>query len=186
MDLFWEGPFSWPKFEDLNGLPKIPEKPSIYLWTLDYHDGYIIYSAGITKSPKLRFQAHTTAYRKGYYNTLNLAQARLGIRDIIWRWTAPNKWTPERKLDFQKRNIMGEIDDLLGGFRVFTATMENPRIRARIEASVILNLYRAPEPFCALPDRGMHLEPKWKNEKSILVKNVCLARLHGLPDDMLI
>ena len=185
MDVSWNGPFSWPSFEHLNGLESLPNQAGVYLWTVDYQGGYLVYSAGITKNPKQRFQAHTSAYRKGHYNILDLDKAQSGIREVIWRWTAPNKWTPEKRLEFTEKNIGAQIDNLLAGFRVFLAPLESPRLRARLEASVILNLYDSKAPYRDIPDRGMHLEPRWKNEKTILVRNISDSPI-WLPEEMFI
>jgi hypothetical protein len=48
----WKGPFSWPNYESQNSLPKIPDIEGVYLWTFQYNDGYVIYTAGITNSTK--------------------------------------------------------------------------------------------------------------------------------------
>lgn len=185
MDINWHGPFSWPGFESLNGLESIPNYPGVYLWTVECQGGFLVYSAGITKNPKARFQAHTLAYRKGNYNTLDLEKAQIGIREIIWNWTPPKKWTPEKISDFQEKNISLQINQLLAGFRVFLAPVESPRLRARLEASIILGLYRSEPPYCNLPDKGMHLEPKWRNEKTILVRNIFSAKI-WIPSEILI
>ena len=46
IEVVWNGPYSWPGFEDDNKLPAIPEVPGVYLQTFEYQGGYIIYAAG--------------------------------------------------------------------------------------------------------------------------------------------
>lgn len=45
-DVLWKGPFSWPKFEQINKLDTIPDVAGVYLFTFEYKDGYILRSAG--------------------------------------------------------------------------------------------------------------------------------------------
>ena len=85
---FWDGPFSWPQFEEQNGLPGLPWKPGVYLQTFEYRDGYLIYAAGITRRPvPVRFREHTRHYMNGEYNVLDPSAAEQGIRAEIGQTT---------------------------------------------------------------------------------------------------
>ena len=44
----WLGLYSWPSFEKENELPELPALAGVYLFTIEYADGYLIYAAGIT------------------------------------------------------------------------------------------------------------------------------------------
>ncbi|WP_236973088.1 hypothetical protein [Membranihabitans marinus] len=48
----WNGPYSWPKYESVNGLPKIPDLEGVYLFTFEYKNNFVVYAAGITNSTK--------------------------------------------------------------------------------------------------------------------------------------
>ena len=70
-EIEWHGPFGWPGFE--GDLPSIPERPSVYLETVEYQNGYLIYAAGITRHPMpKRFRKHTSEYKHGIYNVLDI------------------------------------------------------------------------------------------------------------------
>ncbi len=49
IEAIWTGPYSWQGFELENELPSIPEQPGLYLQTVRYKDGYLIYAAGLTR-----------------------------------------------------------------------------------------------------------------------------------------
>lgn len=36
----WQGPFSWPGYENQNGIDKIMDIDGIYLWTFQYKSGF--------------------------------------------------------------------------------------------------------------------------------------------------
>jgi len=85
LTLNWEGPFAWPGFESVAGLPSLPQKPGVYLQTFEYQNGFLIYLAGITHRPvSARFKDHTRKYLNGEYNVLDIDAARRGVRKEVW------------------------------------------------------------------------------------------------------
>ena len=48
-----------------NNLERLPDIGGIYLWTFQFKDGYLVYSAGITKSTKIRLDSK---FRFGIWN----------------------------------------------------------------------------------------------------------------------
>ena len=187
IDVSWQGPFAWPKYEEITGLPPIPKLPGIYLQAFDYNDGFLIYTAGITRRtiPK-RFSEHTKKYRNGDYTVLDLHAIKDGKRKEIWHGWG---WTPEKKQDFKRRNeeILAGVDNQLAGFRIFVADIGiAPRILERLEAAVMNNLYKQPVPFCDIPDRGMQLAPRWDSELALVARFESPIILHGLPAELTI
>jgi hypothetical protein len=182
IDIGWAGPYSWPGYESECGLPPIPEKPGVYLQTVEYQDGYLIYCAGITRrTVPTRFQEHTRKYLSGDYNVLDIQSMRQGIRKEIWRGWG---WSPEKRAEFDRREveILDAVRRQLAGFRVFVADVGcESRILERIEGSVMHHLYRQPQPFCDIPDKGMMLAPRWPNEVPLVGTNSCAVLLHCLP-----
>lgn len=184
IDVEWLGPFGWPKLE--SNLPSIPKVPGVYLWTVEYQDGYIIYAAGITRRPMpQRFREHTREYMNGIYNVLDIAAMKVGFRKEVWHGFWMKKKRPREKLaEYKKRQlqIQEAVRKQLGGFRIFAANIgTKPRILERFEAAIMENLYKQPMPLCDIPDRGMMLAPRRKSEIPIIIKNQCSVMLHGLP-----
>ncbi len=178
----WEGPYSWPGFENENNLPSIPKIPGVYLQTFEYQGGYLIYAAGLTRRPiPVRFREHTRQYMSGEYTVLDIAAAQQGVRKEIWHGWG---YARNHREEFEKRKskILAAVGKQLTGFRIFVAKMEiEPRILERLEASVMNNLYQQPSPICDIPDRGMQLSSRRDSEDQIIVKNDCAVFLHGLP-----
>ena len=177
----WDGPYSWPTFERETNLNPIPKTPGVYLQTFEYQDGYLIYAAGLTTRtiPK-RFREHTRKYMTGEYTVLDIRAAQRGIRKEIWHgWGYARRHQAE--FEERKTDILDAVRKQLRGFRIFVADAGEKRVYQRLEASIMNHLYRQPSPLCDIPDRGMHLAPRWSSEKPIIIKNRCAVYLHGLP-----
>lgn len=73
IEITWTGPYGWPKYETESNLRPIPKHPGVYLQTVEYRDGYLIYAAGLTRRPiPTRFREHTRKYMTGDYNVLEV------------------------------------------------------------------------------------------------------------------
>lgn len=182
IEAIWNGPYSWPKFEAENGLHPIPKQPGIYLQTVEYNGGYLIYAAGITRRtvPK-RFSEHTRYYRSGDYTVLDIIAMQHGIRKEVWHGWG---WTQEKRIKFEERkpSIVASLQKQLAEFRIFVADVGiQPRTLERLEASIMHHLYQQPSPICDLPDKGMMLAPRWKSENPITVQNISSVLFHGIP-----
>lgn len=184
----WQGPFGWPGLSA--GLPAPPNLPGVYLLTVDYRQGFLIFAAGITRrSIAARLREHTRKYREGVYNVLDAEALRAGKRLLVWQgyWMKPRK--PDRVVEFETRKaeVGAAVDAQLEAFRVFVAniTVEG-RILERLEAAIMEHLYRQMSPFCDVPDRGMMLAPRRQAEAEIEVFNRASVVLHTLPETMLI
>lgn len=178
----WQGPYSWPNYEQKNNLPSLPKQSGLYLQTVIYNDGYLIYAAGLTRrTVRQRFREHTRKYMSGDYNVLDMNEMQKGIRQEVWHGWG---WTPAKKEKFEEQKLVIQVavQEQLAGFCIFVAHMGNePRILERLEAAVMNTLYRRPSPLCDIPDRGMMLAPRWAWEEAITVTNECSFLLHGLP-----
>lgn len=182
IEVTWDGPYGWPGFESDNNLRPIPQTPGVYLQTFEYEGGYLIYGAGLTcQTVPKRFKQHTRKYMKGEHNVLDIAAAQQGVRKRIWHsWTYARKHREE--FEERKSVILDAVRRQLAGFRIFVTDMgKEKRVLERLEASIMNNLYRQPSPICDIPDRGMHLAPRWRSEDPIIIKNGCAAVLHGVP-----
>lgn len=182
IEITWNGPYAWPTVESENNLQPIPKIPGVYLQTFEYQDGYLIYAAGLTRRPiPVRFREHTRLYMNGEYTFLDIEKAQQGFRREVWHGWG---YARNHRTEFEERKplILDAIRKQLIGFRIFVANVGvEPRVSERIEASIMYNLYKQPSPICDIPDRGMHLAPRWNSEAPLKVANSYTALLHGLP-----
>ena len=183
-EIEWHGPFGWPKYE--GKLKPVPKIPGVYLLTVEYQTGYLIYAAGITRRtmPK-RFREHTREYMNGIYNVLDIAAMQAGFRKEIWHAFWMTKILPREKLaeyEERKPEIQKAVRNQLFGFRIFAANIgTKPRILERLEAAIMETLYNQPMPLCDVPDKGMMLAPCRETEVPIVVRNKASQALYGLP-----
>ncbi|RMF67573.1 MAG: hypothetical protein D6742_07235 [Cyanobacteria bacterium J069] len=183
MEVAFTGPYSWPKFEAESNLPPVPPHPGLYLFAFEYRDGYLIYSAGITRRTiATRIREHTRKYISGDYHILNVSALKEGIREVIWQGWG---WTPEKRATFEERQleILDSARNQLLHTRLFAAEVDpGPRILERLEASIMNTLYQHSSPVCDIPDRGMMLSPRWSSEQPIIVRMKTDVLFHGLPN----
>lgn len=183
LEVFWDGPFSWPGFEDESQLPGIPHINGVYLQAFDYQDGYLIYAAGITRRPvPIRFREHTRSYMNGEYNVLDPFEVQRGVRKEIWHGWGYAK-AHRSQFEERKSEIQQAVKKQLAMFRIFVADVgSHPRLVERIEASIMNHLDQLPPPFCHIPDQGMMLAPRWSDEEPILMKSRSTVKIHGIPE----
>lgn len=186
--LDWKGPFvlQGSRGESFLKSPAA-DQSGIYLFTVEYRNGYLLYMAGwTTRSFKRRLREHIGKYRKGTYTILEPKSLQNGKRVAIWRgmWTKKATNTPEMKELFRSRRqgLEPAIEALLSTFRIFLAPLKaERRVLARIEAAIMDRLYSGIKPVNTLPDKGMHLAPRRVKEKPFVVHNAPAVHLHGLP-----
>lgn len=193
IELRWEGPFSWPSRsfqgdEKLFNDAMVASRCGVYLWTVEYCDGYLIYAAGITRRPFVkRFREHTTrAYLNGVYTIFDVPSLKNGIRKEIWEGFWFKKRLIEKQVEYE--NLSNDIhlaaNELLSNYRVFVAPVDpTPRLLERIEAAIMNLLYLSTGSISAIPDRGMALAPRWPEEQPIFIRSVAPVLLYGLPEE---
>jgi hypothetical protein len=182
MEIIWTGPYGWPKYE--GQIPPVPLHAGVYLLTVEYRNGYLIYAAGLTRRPiRKRLTEHTRKYLCGDYNVLDIRALQNCVRKEIWHGWG---WSREKRLRFRKQRIkiIEAVRRQLEGFRVFVSdSSPEERILERIEASIMNTLYQHRR-FCTIPDEGMWLARSLSSDKPISVTNKCPVKLHGLPAHM--
>lgn len=184
-----QGPFAWPKYDSgiIASFDAVPtEINGVYLWTVEYCDGFLIYASGITRrSFHKRFREHTKHFLTGIYTIFDIPAMQQGIRKEIWHGFWMKKRTPEKQKDYERRRdeITFAAKEQLSTFRVFVAEVDPaPRILERLESAIMNELYMAHSPISDIPDRGMSLAPRWPNEPVIIVRNIMSVKLYGLPE----
>jgi hypothetical protein len=182
-EIQWQGPFSWPGYENQNNLCPIPDLEGLYLLTYTYHDGYLIYAAGITKSTKKRIQCHNREYRKGNYTVLDVHAAEKGERQEIWHgWSYAR--THQEEFNERKEEILTALDKQLRSLRLFVSRVTDKRMRERFEAAIMHNIYYCKEPWSELADRGMLLKERNNDEMPVEIKNISNFKIYGLPETL--
>jgi hypothetical protein len=189
IQLIWQGPFCWPKFDSASAasFDLVPDDAyGIYLWTVEYRDGFLIYTAGITRdSFKNRFRNHTWNYLNGVYTLFNLVDLQQGIRTELWHgfWMRKRSTKKQKEYKSRREEIVEAARKQLSVFRIFVARIDRtPRILERLEASIMNALYTSAGPVSEIPDRGMRLAPRWQSERPVIVRNIVPVKLHGLPE----
>jgi len=180
MRITWKGPYSWPGFESVCNLKKLPKTYGVYILTFKYRNGYMIYCPGETGQPFInRFKQHQYKYMNGEYHVLDIDSAVDGKRKLIWRgWSYHDN---ERiKFEANKKNILAVIKQL-AGFRIFITKIGNKRIRNRLEAAIIEYLENQP---LSIIDKGMFRSSRKDSEKIITVVNNCNYKIYGLPKNL--
>jgi hypothetical protein len=178
-DILWQGPFSWPGFEQTNALEIIPDIAGVYLFTFEYKGGYILRSAGNTNSMKRRFSQHTREYRSGRYTVLDVEAANNGERKEIWHGWSYAKAHHDEFL-CHKDDILKSVEHELASYRLFITPIEDKRKQERLEFAIIQHAYISKEPWGDLVDGGMALKGRENHEIPIEVKNICSCKIYGI------
>lgn len=182
----WNGPFSWPGYENINGLPKLPKQSGVYLQTFEYKGGYIIYGAGLTRrNVGVRFKQHDRNYLNAEYHVLDTESAKKGVRKLIWAgWT--HATAHKKRVEARREPFIKAVRKQLSGFRIFVANLETAgRLHERLESSIMDALYASKSVHVRkLPDKGMQLSRRKGTEPIIRVKNVSKVTLYGLPETL--
>lgn len=172
------GPFSWMP-SDSSDAPCLFTAPAgrlsgVYLWTAPRPDGYLVYCVGYTTRPFVqRFRSHTREFLAGTYNVLDAAELLAGRRKQVWHGLWFKKESLHRLEEFFSRSaeITAHTRELLRTFRVFFIPVDAPRrVLARMEAALMNQLYAGPAEISSIPDRGMQLSSRWRDETPIPVK----------------
>ena len=114
---------------------------------------------------------------------MDLDAMRQGIRKEIWHGLWAGHDSDERKAEFARREeeLQEVATQQVAATKIFVAEVSDVRIQHRMEAALMAALYNAPEPYCGLPDRGMHLVPRYENEPPITIRNESNHRFVNLP-----
>jgi hypothetical protein len=186
MAVTWEGPYLLvPDHQQSVWHADAAGRHGLYLVTVEHEQGYLIYFAGLTTRPfRRRFREHVRAYRSGVYTVFDAQAFQRGQRVKIW----PGFWFGKRPEALVKEyanrcaEIQAAVEELLRAYRVFFAPLEVPaRTLERVEAALMMVLYSGEGTAAQLPDKGMHLAPRWPAEPPLVVSMTAPVKLHGVP-----
>jgi len=114
---------------------------------------------------------------------LDLDALSNGVRTERWHGFWSKKRPPEKEAEYERRRDELQIlaREQMAACRIFAAEFTTePRLLERLEASIMAQLYEAPNPYCDIPDRGMMLAPRLKTEAPITIVSNAPVVLHGL------
>ncbi|MBA2500091.1 MAG: hypothetical protein H0V30_10225 [Chitinophagaceae bacterium] len=180
-EMVWQGPFSWPCFEQTNKLAFLPDIEGVYLQTFEYKDGFILCSAGVTTSTRRRFSQHTRAFKKGEYTILDTEAAKRGERKEIWHGWGYARTHQEEFLQ-HKEFLLSAVEKHFCAYRLFVAEVADRRKRERIESAIMLSIYNSKELWNDMADTGMALRQRYNSEMPIEIKNRCAYKIYGLAE----
>lgn len=180
-DIVWQGPFSWPGYNQINNLVPIPNVAGVYLFTFKYKDGYILRGAGHTNSMKRRFSEHKREYMSGRYTVLDAESACRGERKEIWHGWGYAKKHQDEFLRY-KDYILKSAEKELASYNLFVTEIADIRKRERIEFAVMQNAYCSKEPWSDLVDGGTALRGRATSEIPIEARTICSHKIYGIPD----
>ena len=130
MRVSWSAPHAWPKFETVTGLPPLPRRPGVYLWTFEYRDGYLIYLAGETGLTfGERMGQHSLEYMAGRYSIFDLVQAKNGVRSELWHGFLWKARPPEKVAEWKAREaeLQNAANRQLAAMRLFVTNNIQPK-----------------------------------------------------------
>lgn len=180
-DVLWQGPFSWPGFDQINNLTPIPDIAGVYLLTFAYKDGYILRGAGHTNSTKRRFSQHKREYMSGRYTVLDVQAANRGERKELWHGWEYAK-THQDEFLRHKTYILKSVENEIASYNLFITEVGDRRKRERIEFAIMQNAYLSKEPWGDLVDGQTALRGRANCEAPIAARNRCPHKIYGIPD----
>jgi hypothetical protein len=180
-DVVWQGPFSWPGFDQINNLTPIPDIAGVYLFTFEYKDGYILRGAGHTNSMKRRFSQHKREYMTGRYTVLDVKSANRGERKEIWHGWGYAK-THQDEFLHHKDYILQSVEKELASYNLFITEVADKRKRERIEFAIMQSAYLSKEAWSDLVDGQMALRGRANYEIPTEARNICHYKIYGIPE----
>ena len=183
LNVDWKGPYSWPKFEEVNDLPQMPDVEGVYLFSFTFKNGYLVTGVGVTNSTVKRIKQHNREFKKGNYTILNVESVKIGERKEIWHgW----KYAKENQLEFNEKReaIYSSLNLYLSEMKLFIAEQSHKRLRERTEAAIVYGLYVSKQPWSEVIDRGMYLNGRYNSEMPILTINHFEKPIFGLPEEL--
>jgi hypothetical protein len=203
LELEWRGPYSWvdPATTRVFRFPEV-KQAGVYLWTIPYDDGYLIYYVGQTHLFQERLKDHLGNYRSGGWRVFDPAQFALGTQELLWRGFYDRKiqgWepTPEEREQMREEwdgsdHLRTMLEQKLANFRLFVAPLpkSDQRLRKLVEAAIIRKLRETPGIVSEFMDDYLilanSLARRGAGELERVVKMTAPVRLLGLPSVLLV
>ncbi len=189
LSLQFRGPFSWVDDGDVPCIftADLGQRAGIYLWTIRYTDGELVYYVGETgRKFSVRMLEHFREHMSGGYHLYEPMEFVKGHKVPLW----PGRYDPVYKTTvtgFLQRfaRLAPAIEELARLYRFWLAPLEcERRLRERIEAALAEHLYAQPGMIGNFQDRGIRYRGRRANEAVIKVFLQTEIVILGLPDTL--
>ena len=187
IEVGFEGPFSWAGVPDGPSVFDSPAagEPGIYLWTIAFDDGFLVYYVGETgRNHAVRLLEHYREHAAAMYHVYSPLEFLQGRKVPLW----PGRYEKENRKSLPEciaayPHLNHAIHELTLGYRFFLAPLRcEARLRRRTEAAIADTLYSAPGVIGAFQDRGIRYDRRTSEEGPVECRIKCSARIHGVPD----
>ena len=186
--LEWEGPLPFIGIPPKNIFDSdYANEKGLYLWTIEYHNSFLIYYIGETKRNfQVRMKEHLKEYLAGIYRVYEPKSFKLGKKELIWHglWM---KGTKNKTSEFLNRylELSPKIYDLLKLLRIFIAPLnEEKRILQRIEGALYKKLYSEAGVIKEFLDSDIRFRLRNDEEERVRVFNKTEFDILGLPGEI--
>lgn len=156
----------------------------IYLWTVQFRDGFLINYIGETGvSFSRRMKDHMIQCIGGNYRICDAEQLLEGKKRILWNgvWRKGTRDLLPMFVDEMYVKLAPQIRDYLRVLDVFVAPIEtDKRTRRRIEGSIAFSLREKAEPIGTFVSEDVRYLGRKQNEMPIQVSITSSAKLFGL------
>jgi hypothetical protein len=186
VSLEFSGPFSWLAPDPATSIfeAAAARAAGIYLWTVETHDGHLIYYVGETGVEfRLRLRQHLCQQLAGMYSIFDPELFAVGQKRALWR----GMYGRDRESGLAAfveclPTLAPALADFVRLIRFHLAPLTcHMRLRRRIEAALALHLSSQPGVVGQFQDAGIRYEPRRSGEEAIEV--ICRSSmvLLGLP-----
>ncbi len=181
--LNWDGPYCLKGFEDASNLNVCPDIEGVYIFCIKYNNGYVLESAGHTKSTKKRLAQHLYNFKVGKYTILDSNDLDNLIRTEVWHgWSDYNKY--KEHFIKNKTYYISELNKFLSKLGIFIYKNCDKRIRERIEAAIMIDSYYSKEVWSDITPRWMQLRGRLNEEIPISAKNIFNSKIYGINQEL--
>jgi len=167
---------------------QVSRHSGIYLFTVQYNDGYLVYYVGETgKSFFERIKEHAIHYFGGNYRVYDPKAFKNAQKTLIWQgmWQRDTKDRMPIYID-KCHALVPIIRDFLKLLDIFVAPFEaETRLRRRIEGAFARHLRQQPPPIGNFQDDDIRYIQRKRDETPIHVRISCSHKLHGMPSTLL-
>jgi hypothetical protein len=189
LTVVFQGPYSWHGSDNTVDISKadVGRKCGIYLWTLEYDEGELIYYVGETgRTFSVRMFEHFKEHMSGGYHLHDPSEMIQGRKRELW----PGRYGRGQQVTVAEflakfKDLRESIERLARLYRFFLAPMQvDTRVRQRIEAGLANHLYKQVGIVGEFQDSGIRYRPRQEAEPLVRVAFQSQLKLLGLPDTL--